>query len=123
MVKRILFTLGSVVMLLGAVPLFACEYCAPGGTTDKKTSSISPKARCLLDCSGTMVQCGLNSDSSDCVDNTPEYSTDTCPNCNTSSGTGGTGTGSGGSTCSTSGGRWCPPDCMSCSSGSGGNLF
>jgi len=126
MVKRILFTVGSVVILLGAVPLFACEYCAAANVNDPKTDSISSSARCLIDCSGTMVGCKLNADKSDCVDDPPPYSSDTCPNCtDTSGGTGGTGTGTGGSTCSTSGGRWCPPDCPTCSSGSGGgaNLF
>jgi hypothetical protein len=125
MVKRILFTVGAVVMLLGAMPLFACEYCAPGGQVDPKTQSISQKARCLIDCSGTMVSCKLNTDSSDCSDDKPPYSTETCPNCSDPGGTGGgtgPGTGSGGSTCSTSGGRWCPPDCPICSSG-GGNLI
>ncbi len=125
MIKRILFTVGAVVMLLGAVPLFACQYCAAGGKTDPKTDSIASKARCLFDPSGTMVSCTLNADSSDCVDDTQAYQTDTCPNSTDTSGggTGGTGGGTGGSTCSTSGGRWCPPDCMSCGSGGGGVLF
>jgi hypothetical protein len=124
MMKRLLLSLGFLVVLLAAPSLFACERCAIGGKADAGTGgSIAPWTRCLFDCAaGTLNLCKVNDDNSGCTDQDPG-GTDcaTCGDTGRGGGTGGSGGSSGSTSCTTSSGA-CPPSCMSCSSGLG-NLY
>lgn len=112
--RRFLFTLGLIVVLINAPALFACETCLQPG--EERNGTVRNRVTCWTECQGEMTYCVVKADYSGC--STGDLGGDECPDCDAGGGPGGGGSGSGGGSCSTTMGA-CPPQCFSCGGGGG----